>query len=98
MPLFLARPMARLTRALTIGSTPRLRTLSASPFEADGEWLDHWDFDLGGPLLADGACRIADLGNLPTKTKDGKGNRKLIETQTRKILARRRRAAHVWRR
>ena len=55
--------------------------------EADGEWLDHWDFDLGGPLLADGACRVADLGNLPTKTKDGKGNRKLIETQTRKILA-----------
>jgi agmatinase len=55
--------------------------------EADGEWLDHWDFDMGGPLLADGACRIADLGNLPTKSKDGKGNRKLIETQTRKILS-----------
>ncbi len=53
----------------------------------DGEWLDHWDFDLGGPLLADGACRIADLGNLPTKSKDGKGNRKLIEAQARKILA-----------
>lgn len=54
---------------------------------ADGEWLDHWDFDLGGPLLADGSCRVADLGNLPTKSKDGKGNRKLIETQTRKILS-----------
>ena len=53
----------------------------------DGEWLDHWDFDVGGPLLADGACRVADLGNLPTKSKDGKGNRKLIEAQTRKILA-----------
>lgn len=53
----------------------------------DGEWLDHWDFDFGGPLLADGACRIADLGNLPTKSKDGKGNRKLIEAQARKILA-----------
>jgi agmatinase len=55
--------------------------------EADGEWLDHWDFDLGGPLLADGDCRIADLGNLPTKSKDGEGNRKLIEAQTRKIVA-----------
>ena len=55
--------------------------------QADGEWLDHWDFDLGGPLLGDRSCRVADLGNLPTKPKDGKGNRKLIETQTRKILA-----------
>ena len=54
--------------------------------EADGEWLDHWDFDLGGLLLNDGPCRVADLGNLPTKPKDGKGNRKLIEAQTRKIL------------
>ena len=54
--------------------------------QADSEWLNHWDFDLGGPLLGDGICRIADLGNLPTTTKDGKGNRKLIEAQTRKIL------------
>ena len=53
---------------------------------ADGEWLDHWDFDLGGPLLGDSSCRVADLGNLPTKPRDGKGNRKLIEAQTRKIL------------
>jgi agmatinase len=52
----------------------------------DGEWLDHWDYDLGGPLLGNGKCRVADLGNLPTKTRDGKGNRKLIEAQTRKIL------------
>ena len=54
--------------------------------EADGEWLAHWDFDLGGPLLGESSCRVADLGNLPTKPKDGKGNRKLIEAQTRKIL------------
>jgi agmatinase len=55
--------------------------------QADSEWLTHWDFDLGGPLLGDSSCRVADLGNLPTKSKDGKGNRKLIEAQTRKILA-----------
>jgi agmatinase len=55
--------------------------------QPDGEWLDHWDFDLAGPLLNDGSCRVADLGNLPTKPEDGKGNRKLIEAQTRKILA-----------
>lgn len=54
--------------------------------KSDAEWLDHWDFDLSGPLLGDGTCRIADLGNLPTKPKDGKGNRRLIEAQTRKIL------------
>ena len=55
--------------------------------QEDSAWLDHWDFDLGGPLLGDSACRIADLGNLPTKPKDGKGNRKLIEALTRQILA-----------
>ena len=55
--------------------------------QEDSAWLDHWDFDLGGPLLGDGARRIADLGNLPTKSKDGKGNRKLIEALTRQILA-----------
>jgi agmatinase len=72
------------------GIDNRIHAAAADAFrlslKADAEWLDHWDFDLGGPLLADGTCRIADLGNLPTKSRDGKGNRKLIETQTRKIL------------
>ena len=53
----------------------------------DGEWLDHWDYDFGGPFLGNGKCRVADLGNLATKSRDGKGNRKLIEAQTRNILA-----------
>jgi agmatinase len=57
-----------------------------SALAADAEWLDHWDYDLGGRLLGDGICRVADLGNLQTKSIDGKGNRKLIEMQTRKIL------------
>jgi agmatinase len=73
------------------GIDNRIHATAPNAFRAalreDGEWLDHWDFDLGGPLLADGACRVADLGNLPTTSKDGKGNRKLIEAQTRKILA-----------
>ena len=55
--------------------------------QEDSAWLDHWDFDLSGPLLGDGMRQIADLGNLPTKSKDGRGNRKLIEAQTRKVLA-----------
>ncbi len=52
---------------------------------ADAEWLDHWDFDLGGPLLRHG-LKIADLGNLATKPQSGAHNRKLIETCTRRIL------------
>ena len=51
----------------------------------DAEWLDHWDFDLGGPLLRHGQ-KICDLGNLKTKPRDGAHNRALIEKTTRQIL------------
>ena len=51
----------------------------------DAEWLDHWDFDLGGPLLRHGQ-KICDLGNLKTRPKDGAHNRGLIEQTTRNIL------------
>ena len=51
----------------------------------DAEWLDHWDFDLGGPLLRHGQ-KIGDLGNLKTKPRDGAHNRALIEQTTRQIL------------
>lgn len=54
--------------------------------EGDAEWVSHYDFDFGGPLVpAD--FKAIDLGNLPTRSADGKGNRKKIETQTRKILS-----------
>ena len=52
----------------------------------DSQWLDHWDFDLDGPLLNDGPCRVADAGNLRTSFQDGAGNRSLIETATSEIL------------
>ena len=52
---------------------------------ADAQWVDHWDWDLGGPLLQHGQ-KICDLGNLKTKPKDGPGNRALIERTTREIL------------
>lgn len=52
---------------------------------ADAEWLEHWDFDLGKPLLG-GGLKIADLGNLATRPRDGKRNRKLIEEATRRCL------------
>lgn len=51
----------------------------------DSLWLDHWDFDLGGPLLRHGQ-RVCDLGNLRTKPSDGPHNRALIEQATRQIL------------
>ncbi|WP_245414503.1 arginase family protein [Aestuariivirga litoralis] len=51
----------------------------------DAEWLDHWDFDLGGPLLRHGQ-KICDLGNLKTRPSDGAHNRALIEQTTRQIL------------
>jgi agmatinase len=75
-------PYRGIDNSLHAGSANAFRAALA----ADGQWLDHWDFDLAGPLLGTGKCRIADLGNLPTKTKDGGGNRKLIEDQTRNIL------------
>lgn len=49
--------------------------------------LDHWDFDLGGPLLADGPATLVDCGDLPTTPADGPGNRRLIEQATRTLLA-----------
>jgi agmatinase len=53
--------------------------------QGDTEWLEHWDWDLGGPLLRQGQT-VCDLGNLRTKSKDGPGNRQLIEDATRSIL------------
>jgi agmatinase len=64
------------------GTAPALRVA----VKADAEWLEHWDFDLGGPMLAKG-FEVADLGDLKTKPTDGPGNRRLIRLQTSDILA-----------
>ncbi|MDE2383554.1 MAG: arginase family protein [Alphaproteobacteria bacterium] len=53
---------------------------------ADAEWLEHWDFDFGGPLLPKPDFKAVDLGNLATSPRDGKGNRRKIEAMTRAIL------------
>lgn len=52
----------------------------------DAEWLHHWDFDLGGPMLV-GDFKVADLGDLKTNPADGPGNRRLIHAQTADILS-----------
>jgi agmatinase len=53
----------------------------------DAEWVDHWDFDLDGPLLGDKGFRLGDAGNLRTSSQDGAGNRELIRTATEQIVA-----------
>lgn len=53
----------------------------------DAGLIDHWDFDLGGPLYNDRAPCCLDLGNVPTRAGDNVGNRARIEAQTREIIA-----------
>lgn len=71
------------------GIDNRVHAGSAKAFRAalaaDSEWLEHWDFDLGGTLL-EGGFRLADLGDLATKPNDGAGNRKLIEACAKLVL------------
>ena len=55
--------------------------------KADGEWLDHHDYDFGGKLVPEDSRKAVDLGNLPTRSKDGRGNRRKIRAATEAILA-----------
>lgn len=72
------------------GIDNRIHTKAADSFRLavkdDALWVDHWDFDLDGPMLPDSHFKAVDLGNLATKSADGRGNRKLIENTTRTIL------------
>lgn len=55
--------------------------------KGDAAWLDHWDFDFDAQLTPNASFNAVDLGNLKTKSRDGKGNRVLIEKATRSCLA-----------
>ena len=55
--------------------------------QGDVQFLDSWDFDLGGPLFEGGEPCCIDAGDLPTSVSDNAGNRRLIEDKTRAILA-----------
>lgn len=55
--------------------------------ENDADWADHFNFDVGGPILGRSHFRFADLGDLATRSLDGPGNRALIAETTRAILA-----------
>lgn len=74
-------PYPEIDNSIHRGAPDAFRTALA----VDAEWLDHWDFDLGGPLLRLGQ-KVCDLGNLRTRPKDGAHNRALIEQATRQVL------------
>ncbi|MCM2451327.1 agmatinase [Agrobacterium vitis] len=55
--------------------------------QEDAGLIDHWDFDLGGPLFDNQPACCIDIGNIPTIMHDNLGNRARIEAKTREILA-----------
>ncbi|MDR6102450.1 agmatinase [Agrobacterium larrymoorei] len=55
--------------------------------QEDVSLIEHWDFDLGGPLFNDGPINCIDIGNIETVMRDNEGNRQRIKAKTREILA-----------
>jgi arginase family enzyme len=53
----------------------------------DAALVEHWDFDLGGPLFDGKPVCCIDAGDIPTAMHDNAGNRARIEAKTREILA-----------
>jgi agmatinase len=53
----------------------------------DAALVEHWDFDLDGPLFDDKPISCIDAGDIPTTMHDNAGNRARIEAKTREILA-----------
>jgi agmatinase len=54
--------------------------------QEDAAFIEHWDFDLGGPLFDGKPVSCIDAGDIPTTMHDNVGNRSRIETKTREIL------------
>lgn len=55
--------------------------------QGDAPLVEHWDFDLGGPLFAGKPPCCIDAGDLQTVMHDNAGNRARIEAKTREVLA-----------
>ncbi|SDO45425.1 agmatinase [Phyllobacterium sp. OV277] len=53
----------------------------------DTALVEHWDFDLGGPLFDGKPVCCVDTGDIPTTMYDNAGNRARIEARTRAVLA-----------
>ena len=47
--------------------------------------IDHYDFDLNGPMLADKSMRVVDCGDLPGGPLDSEGNYHLTESTVKSI-------------
>ena len=76
-------PYAGIDNEVYAATAEVLRTTS----NVDGDWSAHWNYDVGGPLFGHHGLRVGDLGDLPTQSHDGPGNRRLIEEATRSIVA-----------
>ncbi len=55
--------------------------------QEDAPLVEHWDFDLGGPLFDGKPVCCVDAGDIPTTLHDNEGNRARIEAKTREVLA-----------
>ncbi|MGO6785697.1 agmatinase [Rhizobium ruizarguesonis] len=55
--------------------------------QEDAGLVEHWDFDLGGPLFGGGPVSCIDAGDIPTTLHDNAGNRARIEAKTRDVLS-----------
>lgn len=53
----------------------------------DAALVEHWDFDLGGPLFDGKPICCIDAGDIPTTMHDNACNRTRIEAKTREVLA-----------
>ncbi|RWC55713.1 agmatinase [Mesorhizobium sp.] len=53
----------------------------------DAALIEHWDFDLGGPLFDGKSVSCIDAGDILTTMNDNAGNRARIEAKMREILA-----------
>jgi agmatinase len=52
-----------------------------------GRFREHWDFDVGGPMLPAAGPRLVDVGDVPGDATDGPGNARLTEAAIGRILA-----------
>lgn len=76
-------PYPRIDNEPHAGSMQALREALAN----DADWVEHWCYDVGGPLMGTSGFRLGDLGDLPTAAQDGPGNRALIHDATAAIVA-----------
>lgn len=75
-------PYPDIDNTLFAGAADALR----GALKDDPEFIDNWDFDLGGPLLAETDFKVADVGNLDTAPLDAEGNRSKIAETTARIV------------